>query len=73
MPIVIQWITIENVQTIVELPEYQRRAASLLNDAEKVDIISMLAKNPKAGVVMQGTGGVRKLKGRESQSQQRRT
>lgn len=50
------------MQTIVELPEYQRQAASLLNDAEKMEIINVLARNPKAGVVMQGTGGIRKLR-----------
>ena len=61
MIIVIHWITIEYVQTIVELPEYQRKAASLLGDDEKTDIINLLAKNPMAGVLIQGTGGVRKL------------
>lgn len=50
------------MQTIVELPEYQRRVSSLLNDNEKTDIINLLAKNPKAGIVIQGTGGVRKLR-----------
>lgn len=50
------------MQTIVELPEYQRKAASLLNDAEKMEIINVLARNPKAGAVMQGTGGIRKLR-----------
>ena len=62
MIIVIHWITIESVQTIVELPEYQRKAASLLGDDEKTDIINLLAKNPMAGVVIRGTGGVRKLR-----------
>ena len=46
----------------MELPEYQRKAASLLGDNEKTDIINLLAKNPMAGVVIQGTGGVRKLR-----------
>ena len=46
----------------MELPEYQRKAASLLDDVEKIDIINVLAKNPKVGVVMQGTGGIRKLR-----------
>ncbi len=32
---VIQWITILGMQTIVELPEFQRRAMALLSDSEK--------------------------------------
>ena len=50
------------MQTIVELPEFQRKAASLLHDDEKTDIVNFLAKTPKTGVVMQGTGGIRKLR-----------
>ena len=50
------------MQTVVELPEYQRKAASLLGDSEKTDIINSLAKNPIAGAVIQGTGGIRKLR-----------
>lgn len=33
-----------------------------MNDAEKMEIINVLARNPKAGAVMQGTGGIRKLR-----------
>lgn len=50
------------MQTIVELPEYERRASSLLNDAEKQGIINYLAIHPHAGVVMKGTGGIRKFR-----------
>ena len=50
------------MQTIVELPEYERRANSLLNDSEKQGIISYLAIHPQAGAVMQGTGGIRKFR-----------
>ena len=50
------------MQTIVELPEFQRRAASLLSDTEKQSVINYLAAHPQAGVLMQGTGGIRKLR-----------
>ena len=50
------------MQTIVELPEYERRASSLLSGSEKQGIINYLAIHPQAGVVMQGTGGIRKFR-----------
>ena len=50
------------MHTIVELPEFQRRAVALLSDSEKQGIISYLASHPQSGVVMQGTGGIRKLR-----------
>ncbi|NOQ63138.1 MAG: addiction module toxin RelE [Methyloprofundus sp.] len=50
------------MQTIVELPEYARRASSLLNNSEKQGIINYLASHPKEGAIMQGTGGIRKFR-----------
>lgn len=50
------------MQTIVELPEFQRSASSLLSEAEKQTIISYLAAHPLSGAIMQGTGGIRKLR-----------
>ncbi len=50
------------MQTIVELPEYIRRASSLLNESEKQGIINYLASHPQGGSVMQGTGGIRKFR-----------
>ncbi len=48
--------------TVAELPEYIRTADKLLSDAERQDVIRYLAENPKAGDLMEGTGGVRKLR-----------
>ncbi|MES9861828.1 MAG: type II toxin-antitoxin system RelE/ParE family toxin [Candidatus Thiodiazotropha sp. 4PDIVS1] len=50
------------MQTIVELPEFQRRAYALLSDSEKQRIISYLAAHPQSGAIMQGTGGIRKFR-----------
>lgn len=50
------------MHTIVELPEYKKRVEKLLSEDENKQIISYLAEHPKAGVLMQGTGGVRKLR-----------
>lgn len=48
--------------TITELPEYIVRAASLLNESERKSIIDYLAEHPCAGALIEGTGGVRKLR-----------
>jgi hypothetical protein len=48
--------------TIAELPEYIRKADKLLSHAERSDLVSYLAAHPKSGDLMEGTGGVRKLR-----------
>ena len=48
--------------TVVETPAFQRRAEKLLSDDEREELIEYLARNPLAGDVMSGTGGVRKLR-----------
>ena len=50
------------MQTIVELPEYTKRSDKLLNESESNSIINYLAAHPAAGNIMQGTGGIRKLR-----------
>lgn len=58
----------ESKLTVAELPEYIHRAERLLSGAERLDIVNYLASRPKAGDLMEGTGGVRKLRwGRGSQ------
>jgi hypothetical protein len=48
--------------TIAELPEFIRTADKLLTETERQDIIRYLADHPKAGDLMEGTGGVRKIR-----------
>ena len=48
--------------TIAELPEFIRAADKLLSEAERQDVIRYLAQQPKAGDLLEGTGGVRKLR-----------
>ncbi len=56
--------------TIAELPEYIRRVEKLLRVAERMDIVNYLAANPRAGDLMEGTGGIRKLRwGRGTQGE----
>ena len=50
------------MQTIVELPEFQSKAKVLLTEIEKQGIINYLAAHPQSGVIMKGTGGIRKFR-----------
>lgn len=48
--------------TVVELPEFIGRAADLLDAVERKAVIDHLAQNPTAGDLLEGTGGIRKLR-----------
>ncbi|MCX7174931.1 MAG: type II toxin-antitoxin system RelE/ParE family toxin [Proteobacteria bacterium] len=48
--------------TVAEVPEYIRQAERLLTEAERQDVLSYLAAHPKAGDLIEGTGGIRKLR-----------
>lgn len=48
--------------TVAEVPEYIRRAEKLLTIEERRDVVDYLAAHPRAGDLMEGTGGVRKLR-----------
>jgi hypothetical protein len=50
------------MQTIVELPEFLRKAQDLLLNEEKTSLINYLAVHPQTGDLMRGTGGIRKLR-----------
>lgn len=51
------------MHTIVETAAYLRAAAEAgLSDEERTAIVDMLAANPAVGDLIQGTGGVRKLR-----------
>jgi len=50
------------MQTIVELPEFLRKSDKLLKSSERQSIINYLASHPASGDIMQGTGGIRKLR-----------
>lgn len=48
--------------TLVELPEYIRDADRLLDNESQDELKNFLSFNPQAGQIMQGTGGVRKIR-----------
>ena len=48
--------------TVVETPSYLRAAEALFTDAERADIVAMVAADPECGEVMEGTGGFRKVR-----------
>ena len=48
--------------TIVELPEFIRKSEKLMSVEEHDRLLSFLATHPTAGVLIQGTGSVRKIR-----------
>jgi hypothetical protein len=48
--------------TIVELPEYMRKIEKLLDEEERNNVIRYLALNPRSGVLIKGSGGIRKIR-----------
>jgi hypothetical protein len=47
---------------VVETRLFQRFAAEVWSDNEREEFIDAIARDPQAGPIMQGTGGVRKLR-----------
>lgn len=50
------------MQTIVELPEFANRSEKLMSSEERRQLLNYIAEQPLSGVVIQGTGGIRKLR-----------
>lgn len=48
--------------TVVELPTFLRSAAKVWADDEKEEFIDFIAQNPETGVIIPGTGGIRKIR-----------
>ena len=48
------------LQTVVELPEFLRRAKAIMSDEERSSLVDFIAANPEAGVPL--GGGLRKVR-----------
>ena len=48
--------------TVVETPEYLSVTRKTFDDEDRSELLEFLAYNPAAGVVIPGTGGIRKLR-----------
>ncbi|WP_305041598.1 type II toxin-antitoxin system RelE/ParE family toxin [Geoalkalibacter sp.] len=50
------------MMTIAETGEFSRHCKNLLNEGERNALIDYLAEHPEAGDLIEGTGGIRKLR-----------
>ena len=50
------------MQTVVETPPYLADGERLFTEDERATIVELIAANPRCGVVISGTGGIRKLR-----------
>ncbi len=48
--------------TIVELPEFIKQAKKIFSEPLRESLINYLAAHPKAGIIMEGTVGLRKIR-----------
>jgi hypothetical protein len=48
--------------TVVETAPYLKRAAKLFTEGEREAVVQMVAQDPTCGRVLEGTGGVRKVR-----------
>jgi len=48
--------------SVVETPEFLAKARRIMDDDERNLLVDYLARNPSAGDLIQGSGGVRKLR-----------
>jgi len=56
--------SVNPMQTVIELPEFVRRAKAIMSDDERAGMVDFLAANPEAGMSL--GGGLRKVRiGRE--------
>jgi hypothetical protein len=47
---------------VVEMPEFLDRAKAILTEAERTALVAHLGANPEAGLLVPGTGDVRKIR-----------
>ncbi len=47
---------------VVETPGYLKDAEAIFTPQEREEIVIMVARDPECGEIMQGTGGVRKVR-----------
>lgn len=50
------------VRTVVETPGYLKASEAIFTEAERAEIVSMIAADPECGDLIQGTGGFRKVR-----------
>jgi len=48
--------------TIAKTLPFQRKISGLLSEEERTELVAYLAEHPNSGALMQGTGGIRKLR-----------
>jgi hypothetical protein len=55
-------MAIKTLITVVETPSFLRGAKKLLDDEEREALVNYLSATPLAGNLIQGTGGIRKIR-----------
>ena len=51
-----------NLLSVVETAAYLGKATRMMSETERAAVVDMIASAPRAGVLVSGTGGLRKLR-----------
>lgn len=51
-----------SMRTVIETPTFRKQVDKLWSEDERLEFITWIASNPKAGDVIPGTGGIRKVR-----------
>ena len=66
LPLLVHWTISQGSPpapvTVIETPEFLAATRKLMDEAERAKLVDYLARNPAAGNLIPGTGGVRKLR-----------
>lgn len=55
-------LSMKRMITIIEFPAFLSQIGSSISSEERDEFIDYIAKNPEAGDIISGTGGVRKVR-----------
>lgn len=64
--------TIKRMQVVVETSEYLKQSALCMDRESQEDFVRFIAENPKAGSIISGTGGARKVRWQSNAHQGKR-
>jgi hypothetical protein len=53
---------VKALNTVIETPPYLVQASAIMSEEDRADVVTMVAADPECGDLIQGTGGVRKVR-----------
>ena len=58
----VYWYRVASLLSVVKTAAYLSKATRMMSETERAAVVDMIAAAPRAGVLVPGTGGLRKLR-----------